>query len=88
MGEWSPLDRIRWTTISVHMNSDEAALEGDVRLAALFRWLRVEAPPDLVVRDPEGEVIADPMSVNWDRFPIQQAIDAVHRVGHLLPLSR
>lgn len=82
------MQRFRWTAVTVHMTSEEAPLDGDLRLAALFRWLRVEAPPGLVVRDATGEIVTDPMAVNWDRFPIQQAIDALHRVGHLLPLAR
>jgi hypothetical protein len=66
-----------WTTLDVRMN-DGNAIEGDVRLAVLFLWLRGEASTQLVFIDSaSGARVTDPMAVNWRDFPLQQAIDAL-----------
>ena len=49
---------------------------GTLKLAALFMFLREEAPPHLIVRADDGSVVTDPLGVNWASFPLQQAIEA------------
>jgi hypothetical protein len=66
-----------WTTLDVRMN-DGIAIEGEVRLAVLFLWLRGEASAQIVFVDPaSGARVTDPMAVSWWDFPLQEAIDAL-----------
>jgi hypothetical protein len=52
----------------------------------LFRWLRREGPPHLVVRDCAGRCIDEPLSVDWCNFPLEQGIEAALALGY--PLSQ
>lgn len=70
------MSRLRWTNIAIHLGEDAPALEGAERLAALFLWLRNEAPAHVVVRTAAGLPVADPLAVNWASFPLQEAIEA------------
>lgn len=78
------MHRPRWTTVSIHLGSEEPALDGSTRLAALVRWLRRETPANVIVRSADGRIIHDPLTVNWDRFPVQEAIDAAQNLSHLI----
>ena len=80
----SPTDRPHWTNVEIHLDRGTPALEGEMRLGALFLWLREEANSRVVVMDMTGLTIHDPLGVNWDRFPLQEAIDAARSVVHLL----
>lgn len=51
-------------------------LEGRLRLAALFLFLRSEAPAHVVVRATNDAIITDPLAVEWANFPLQEAIEA------------
>jgi hypothetical protein len=53
-------------------------LAGEDRLVALMHWLRGEGAFDQKFFDPLRErVLTDPMTVNWARFPLQEATAAV-----------
>ena len=70
------MSRLHWKGISIQLGEDGPALEGPVRLAALFLWLRNEATTRAVVRTSAGHRVADPLAVNWASFPLQEAIEA------------
>ena len=71
--------RPHWDSLVVCASASKA-LDGAVRLAALYRWYRGDraiyvfqsAPPD-------GAPIADPGVVDWTEFPTAEAIRAVSR---------
>jgi hypothetical protein len=68
-----------WTTVAVRI--DENLYLGNVdRLVLLVRWYRGDAPPEVVFLDPvTGGAFAGPDCVHWDGFPLQEAMDSVHR---------
>lgn len=70
------MTRLHWTSINIHLREADHALEGRMRLAALFLWLRNEAPGHVIVRTSAGHPVADPLAVNWASFPLQEAIEA------------
>jgi hypothetical protein len=82
-----------WTTLDVRMN-DGQSLEGGMRLAAMFLWLRGEASTQLAFVDPaSGTRLTDPMAVNWRDFPLEEAIEASRaerelRSSHIECISR
>ncbi|AKT42008.1 hypothetical protein [Chondromyces crocatus] len=69
--------RPRWDSVSVFLGPGTPALEGDLWLAALFRWLRQETPAWVLVTSAAGEALYEPMGVNWDQFPLERALEAV-----------
>ena len=77
----APMARPRWDTVSVYLGSGSPALEGDIWLAALFRWLRQESPSWVTVTGPHGDLLGDPRSVNWDQFPLEGALEAVRTLA-------
>jgi hypothetical protein len=78
------MTRPRWTSVTIHVAGDNAVLDGPQRLGALCLWLRKEAPTHVTVRDPEGQPITDPMSVDWANFPLHDATTAALAVRPLL----
>lgn len=65
-----------WETLSVRCGQGPE-LCGCERLAVLVRWLRGEGPPGAQVFDSvKKRQLAEPMEVNWARFPVQEALDA------------
>jgi hypothetical protein len=74
--------RPRWTKVTLRLGNQGAALDGDIRLAALLRWLRSEAPPHLAVFDPAGLPLTGPEEVDWANFPLEEALLAAQAVGH------
>lgn len=47
----------------------------------LFRWLRNEASPEVVVLDPAaGHMLAGPMDVDWGGFSLESALQAAATV--------
>ena len=66
-----------WRTLSIR-GGDGLELSGSGRLAALMRWLRGEECLAHQFVDPGREqVITDPMTVNWARFPLHEAMEAI-----------
>jgi hypothetical protein len=72
--------RPRWTTLTIRLGSQDTPLEGNVRLVALLRWLRSEAPPDVVVSNAAGSPIAHPREVDWANFPLDEATLAAQAI--------
>ena len=71
------LVKASWRTLVVRC-SNGLELSGEDRLVALMHWLRGEGSPDHRFIDlPRGRVVTDPMTVNWARFPLQEATAAV-----------
>jgi hypothetical protein len=68
--------KLPWEALSVRHGSGPD-LAGGERLAVLVRWLRSEGSPEDQFLDPDRtRTLADPMDVNWARFPVQEALDA------------
>jgi hypothetical protein len=78
------VDRPRWSTVTVHIGPENFVLDGSIRLAALFRWLRKETPSQVAIMGPGGDPITDPLAVNWHAFPMETAIEATDAFDHLL----
>jgi hypothetical protein len=81
------MNRPRWTRVTILIDGDNTELDGRERLGALGLWLRREAPSNVVVRDPEGRALSDPMSVDWANFPLQEATDAAPAILSVLNRS-
>lgn len=66
-----------WRTVVVRC-ANGLELTGEDRLVALMHWLRGEGTLDQKFIDPlRGRLLTDPMTVNWARFPLQEATAAV-----------
>lgn len=77
------MGRPHWTNVSIHLG-DGTALDGPLRLAALFLFLRDETSPQVVVRGPDGSIVTEPLTVGWANFPLQEAIEAATAHRHEL----
>jgi hypothetical protein len=68
--------RSPWGAIDVHVEG--RVLTGRERLAALVRWLRGEPPAGSTFHDVAGgAMLTAPTQVNWNQFPLQEAMAAV-----------
>jgi hypothetical protein len=68
--------KLSWEIVRV-CNGEGSDLSGMERLAVLVLWLRGENPPECQFFDPVRVcTIADPLHVNWARFPVQEALEA------------
>ena len=73
--------RLHWESVTVQIDGTPVA--GPLRLVALVLWLRNEPPPGVAIFAANGSAIVDPLAVNWDRFPLEQAMNLVGRTGRL-----
>jgi hypothetical protein len=65
-----------WGAIDVHRG--EHVITGRARLAALVRWLRQDPTLGFTFHDiTTGAIVTDAVRVNWNQFPLQEAIDAM-----------
>ena len=78
------MSRPRWTRVTILIDGDGSDLGSRERLGALGLWLRREAPSSVVILDPEGRALSDPMTVDWANFPLQEANDAAPVIRSLL----
>jgi hypothetical protein len=73
-----PGTKTPWGAIDVHRG--ESAIAGRARLAALMHLLRKEPTPGIAFHDAtSGAAVTDPALVNWNQFPLQEAIDAIEQ---------
>jgi hypothetical protein len=63
-------------TVRIHLGEAGPVLEGPERLAALYLWLRNEAPPHIIVRTSAGHPVRDPLTINWASFPLEEGLEA------------
>ena len=76
------MNRPHWTAIKVYLQGDECPRGSNTRLVTLLQWLRNEAPEQLIVTDPAGQPIVDPMHVDWTQFPLTDAVEAAMALQH------